>query len=72
ARIRSAWEVLPEIAPELTEWSALFSSGATRRGRPAAGRPGAAPPPAAPPLRRAAPVSRCGSCRRRPSSPAVC
>lgn len=27
-RIRSAWEVLPEIAPELTEWSALFASGA--------------------------------------------
>src|SRR5690606_13809636 len=24
AKIRSAWEVLPEIAPELTEWSALF------------------------------------------------
>ncbi len=34
ARIRSAWEVLPEIAPELTEWSALFASGARRRARP--------------------------------------
>ncbi|MFF5404824.1 SAV_6107 family HEPN domain-containing protein [Streptomyces misionensis] len=37
ARIRSAWEVLPEIAPELTEWSALFASGADRRARAEAG-----------------------------------
>lgn len=42
ARIRSAWEVLPEIAPELTEWSALFASGARRRARAEAGIPGAA------------------------------
>ncbi|MFE5486251.1 SAV_6107 family HEPN domain-containing protein [Streptomyces sp. NPDC056527] len=42
ARIRSAWEVLPEIAPELTEWSALFASGAPRRARAEAGIPGAA------------------------------
>ncbi len=41
-RIRSAWEVLPEIAPELTEWSALFASGADRRARAEAGMPGAA------------------------------
>ncbi|MFF9348646.1 SAV_6107 family HEPN domain-containing protein [Streptomyces sp. NPDC014734] len=41
-RIRSAWELLPEIAPELTEWSALFASGATRRARAEAGIPGAA------------------------------
>ncbi|MFJ3583962.1 SAV_6107 family HEPN domain-containing protein [Streptomyces sp. NPDC090127] len=41
-RIRSAWEVLPEIAPELTEWSALFASGAARRARAEAGIPGAA------------------------------
>ncbi|MEV7954987.1 SAV_6107 family HEPN domain-containing protein [Streptomyces sp. NPDC088141] len=41
-RIRSAWEVLPEIAPELTEWSALFASGARRRARAEAGIPGAA------------------------------
>ncbi|MEU5287185.1 SAV_6107 family HEPN domain-containing protein [Streptomyces sp. CA-278952] len=41
-RIRSAWEVLPEIAPELTEWSALFASGALRRARAEAGVPGAA------------------------------
>jgi hypothetical protein len=42
ARIRSAWEVLPEAAPELTEWSALFASGAPRRARAEAGIPGAA------------------------------
>ncbi|MFF5896414.1 SAV_6107 family HEPN domain-containing protein [Streptomyces argenteolus] len=41
-RIRSAWEVLPDIAPELTEWSALFASGAGRRARAEAGIPGAA------------------------------
>ncbi|WP_431044883.1 SAV_6107 family HEPN domain-containing protein [Streptomyces sp. P1-3] len=42
ARIRSAWEVLPEVAPELTEWSALFAAGAERRARAEAGIPGAA------------------------------
>ncbi|MGV9338247.1 SAV_6107 family HEPN domain-containing protein [Streptomyces sp. NPDC003688] len=42
ARIRSAWELLPEIAPELTEWSALFASGAARRARAEAGIRGAA------------------------------
>ncbi|MGW2324514.1 SAV_6107 family HEPN domain-containing protein [Streptomyces sp. NPDC001700] len=42
ARIRSTWEVLPEIAPELTEWSALFASGAERRARAEAGIRGAA------------------------------
>ncbi|MFI9624287.1 SAV_6107 family HEPN domain-containing protein [Streptomyces sp. NPDC052042] len=41
-RIRSAWEVLPETAPELAEWSALFASGARRRARAEAGIPGAA------------------------------
>ncbi|WP_175412367.1 SAV_6107 family HEPN domain-containing protein [Streptomyces sp. TRM64462] len=41
-RIRSAWEVLPELAPELTEWSALFASGAARRARAEAGVRGAA------------------------------
>ncbi|WP_030745840.1 SAV_6107 family HEPN domain-containing protein [Streptomyces sp. NRRL F-5135] len=41
-RIRSAWEVLPEIAPELTEWSALFAAGAERRARAEAGIRGAA------------------------------
>ncbi|AYN41792.1 hypothetical protein D9753_26205 [Streptomyces dangxiongensis] len=42
ARIRPAWEVLPEVAPELTEWSALFASGAARRARAEAGIQGAA------------------------------
>jgi hypothetical protein len=42
ARIRSAWEVLPEIAPELSDWSALFASGARRRARAEAGIQGAA------------------------------
>lgn len=42
ARIRSAWEVLPEVAPELAEWSALFASGAERRARAEAGIQGAA------------------------------
>lgn len=41
-RIRSAWEVLPEIAPELTEWSTLFAAGAARRARAEAGLVGAA------------------------------
>ncbi|MFD4946167.1 SAV_6107 family HEPN domain-containing protein [Streptomyces sp. NPDC058409] len=40
-RIRSAWEVLPEIAPELTEWSALFAAGARTRARAEAGIEGA-------------------------------
>lgn len=43
-RIRSAWEVLPEVAPELSEWSALFAAGAERRARAEAGIPGAAGP----------------------------
>jgi hypothetical protein len=34
--------VLPEIAHELTEWSALFASGADRRARAEAGIRGAA------------------------------
>ncbi|MEU6392667.1 SAV_6107 family HEPN domain-containing protein [Streptomyces sp. NPDC046939] len=42
ARIRSAWEVLPEIAPELADWGALFAAGADRRARAEAGIRGAA------------------------------
>jgi hypothetical protein len=41
-RIRSAWEVLPEVAPELSEWSLLFAAGASRRARAEAGIRGAA------------------------------
>lgn len=40
--IRSAWEVLPEAAPELTEWSVLFAAGAPKRARAEAGIQGAA------------------------------
>lgn len=40
--IRSAWEVLPEAAPELAEWSLLFAAGAARRARAEAGIQGAA------------------------------
>jgi hypothetical protein len=40
--IRSAWEVLPEAAPELAEWSLLFASGARKRARAEAGIQGAA------------------------------
>lgn len=40
--IRSAWEVLPEAAPELSEWSVLFASGARKRARAEAGIQGAA------------------------------
>lgn len=40
--IRSAWEVLPEAAPELAEWSVYFASGAAKRARAEAGIRGAA------------------------------
>jgi hypothetical protein len=36
-RIRSVWEVLPEIAPEFAEWSVLFAASAERRARIEAG-----------------------------------
>ncbi|MFE0643464.1 SAV_6107 family HEPN domain-containing protein [Streptomyces sp. NPDC058877] len=36
-RIRSAWELLVELAPELAEWSALFAAGAPRRALAEAG-----------------------------------
>lgn len=44
AAIRSAWELLPEVAPELSEWSAHFAAGAGRRARAEAGIRGAAGP----------------------------
>ena len=31
SRPRSVWEVLPTIAPELTEWAAFFTASARRR-----------------------------------------
>ncbi|MFI8366337.1 SAV_6107 family HEPN domain-containing protein [Streptomyces sp. NPDC085466] len=42
--IRSAWELLPQLAPELTEWGALFASGAPRRALAEAGVADAATP----------------------------
>ncbi|MER6912956.1 SAV_6107 family HEPN domain-containing protein [Streptomyces sp. NPDC000594] len=42
AAIRSAWELLSESAPELSEWSTRFASGAPRRARAEAGIAGAA------------------------------
>lgn len=41
ARIRSAWEVLPDVAPELSSWAELFGAQAERRARAEAGIPGA-------------------------------
>ncbi|CAN3980206.1 SAV_6107 family HEPN domain-containing protein [Kitasatospora purpeofusca] len=40
--IRSAWEVLPEVAPELAEWAPYFAAGARRRAAAEAGIRGAA------------------------------
>lgn len=30
-RVRSVWVVLPEVAPEFSEWAAFFASGARKR-----------------------------------------
>ncbi|WP_425584871.1 SAV_6107 family HEPN domain-containing protein [Yinghuangia aomiensis] len=38
---RSAWQLLPEVAPELTEWAAYFASGARKRAAAEAGLPNA-------------------------------
>ncbi|MFG2821025.1 SAV_6107 family HEPN domain-containing protein [Kitasatospora sp. NPDC048365] len=40
--IRSAWELLPEVAPELAEWAAYFAAGARRRAAAEAGIAGSA------------------------------
>ncbi|MCC9308780.1 hypothetical protein LN042_17095 [Kitasatospora sp. RB6PN24] len=40
--IRSAWEVLPEVAPELSEWAVYFAAGASKRAAAEAGLRGAA------------------------------
>ncbi|UED83693.1 SAV_6107 family HEPN domain-containing protein [Streptomyces profundus] len=53
-RIRSVWEVLPEVAPELMEWSVLFAASAERRARIDAGIRGVATRADADELRRAA------------------
>lgn len=38
---RSAWELLPAVAPELQEWAAFFAAGARRRAAAEAGIAGA-------------------------------
>jgi hypothetical protein len=53
-RIRSVWEVLPEIAPELAEWSVLFAASGDRRAKIEAGIRGVADRADADELRRAA------------------
>ena len=35
----SAWRLLTEVAPELSEWSAFFAAGAGKRAAAEAGRP---------------------------------
>ncbi|MFJ6213951.1 SAV_6107 family HEPN domain-containing protein [Streptomyces sp. NPDC092296] len=42
--IRSAWEVLPEVAPELAEWALYFAAGARKRAAAEAGIQSAASP----------------------------
>ena len=37
---RSVWDVLPRIAPEMSEWAAFFASTASRRAAIEAGRTG--------------------------------
>jgi hypothetical protein len=37
-RLRSVWEVLPTVAPELAEWAGFFQAGAARRAAVEAGR----------------------------------
>ena len=36
-RPRSAWVLLPQVAPELTEWAAFFAAGASKRAAAEAG-----------------------------------
>ncbi|MFE9421844.1 SAV_6107 family HEPN domain-containing protein [Kitasatospora sp. NPDC006697] len=42
AAIRSAWDLLPEVAPELSEWAVYFAAGAAKRAAAEAGVRGAA------------------------------
>ncbi|NJP69033.1 SAV_6107 family HEPN domain-containing protein [Streptomyces spiramenti] len=53
-RIRSVWEMLPEAAPELAEWSTLFAASAVRRARVEAGIRNAVRPEEADELARSA------------------
>lgn len=38
-RIRSVWEIVPQIAPEFTEWAEFFAAGARKRASAEAGIP---------------------------------
>lgn len=38
-RIRSVWEVLPQVAPEFAEWAEFFAAGARKRASAEAGIP---------------------------------
>jgi SAV_6107-like HEPN len=40
-RPRSAWALLPQVAPELTEWAAFFAASAGKRAAAEAGLPSA-------------------------------
>jgi hypothetical protein len=40
SRVRSAWVLLAEVAPELTEWAAFFAAGAGKRAAAEAGMRG--------------------------------
>lgn len=37
--LTNVWDVLPRVAPEMTEWAAFFAAGAPRRAAVDAGRP---------------------------------
>ena len=39
SRVRSVWQVLPEVAMELTEWASFFAAGARKRALVEAGVP---------------------------------
>jgi hypothetical protein len=38
------WDLLPQVAPELTEWASFFAATATRRAAIESGRSGAVTP----------------------------
>jgi hypothetical protein len=39
SRVRSVWVVLPQVAPEFTEWAGFFAAGASKRAAAEAGLP---------------------------------
>jgi hypothetical protein len=40
SQLRSVWEILPQVAPELTEWAVFFAASAKRRAAFERGSPG--------------------------------